>query len=79
MGLVTALTLARLRGAGSLSDYHTHGKRMKTNESKSRRLESDIERADRLKDLAGKAAADALAEEAALDAAVRRSIAIHGA
>jgi hypothetical protein len=52
---------------------------MKTNESKSRRLESDIERADRLKDLAGKAAADALAEEAALDAAVRRSIAIHGA
>jgi hypothetical protein len=47
--------------------------------SKARRVESETERADRLQELSRKAAQEALAEEAAMDAAVRRSIALHGA
>jgi len=47
--------------------------------SKPRRVESEPERTQRLDDLARKAAEDARAEDAAMDAAIRRSIAIHGA
>jgi len=52
---------------------------METPAPKSRRVTSDSERADRLEEQALNAIAAAQAEEDALDAAVRRSIALHGA
>lgn len=46
---------------------------------KGRSVKTEAERAERLEDRARKIAAEAKAEQDALDAAVRRSIKLHGA